>query len=106
MHCDQNSPMMTAERLLVSTLLAMLTFASAPGWSAPAPWYWWYSRLDGQRHCAQFSPGPGWEQGPGPFRDLNCSIAHPTAQSPGRPVVDPGQPDSRSTGKLRPGDLD
>lgn len=106
MHCAQNSPIMTVDRLLTSALLATLALASAVGWSAPAPWYWWYSRLDGQRHCAQFSPGPGWEQGPGPFRDLNCSIPHPMTRSPASPVVDPGQTTAKSTDKLQAGGLD
>lgn len=96
---------MTAERLLTCTLLATLALTSAPGLAAPAPWYWWYSRLDGQRHCAQFSPGPGWAQGPGPFRDLNCSMPHPNAVGPARPNVDPGQPDARSSGNPRTGIL-
>ena len=27
--------------------------------AAPAPWYYWRSLVDGQRVCAQTSPGPG-----------------------------------------------
>ena len=27
--------------------------------AAPAPWYYWRSKIDGARVCAQTSPGPG-----------------------------------------------
>ncbi len=53
-----------------SLLLALLL--STPSQAEPAPWYWWISLIDGQRHCAQTSPGPGWRKGPGPYRDIRC----------------------------------
>ncbi len=40
--------------------------------SAPAPWHWWRSKIDGQRVCAQTSPGPGWEEDGGPFDGPGC----------------------------------
>jgi len=40
--------------------------------AAPAPWYRWHSKVDGRTVCAQFSPGQGWEQGGGAFRDGDC----------------------------------
>ncbi len=40
--------------------------------AAPAPWHWWRSKIDGQRVCAQTSPGPGWEEDGGPFDGPGC----------------------------------
>lgn len=40
--------------------------------SAPAPWYYWRSKIDGQRVCAQVSPGPGWERDGGPYEGPMC----------------------------------
>ena len=40
---------------------------------APAPWYQWRSLQNGTRVCAQTSPGSGWAQAGGPFRDADCS---------------------------------
>jgi len=37
-------------------LLLTTSLASA----APAPWYWWISKVDGARVCMQTSPGEGW----------------------------------------------
>mgnify|MGYP007112203151 CR=1 FL=1 len=45
--------------------------------AAPAPWYYWRSKLDGRRICAQTSPGQGWE------RD---SEAYPKPQCRGLPA--------------------
>lgn len=40
--------------------------------AAPAPWYWWVSKLDGQRVCAQHMPAQGWEQVPGAYAQAGC----------------------------------
>jgi len=40
--------------------------------AAPAPWYQWRSKIDGQRACSQTPLGPGWERAAGPFRDSRC----------------------------------
>ena len=40
---------------------------------APAPWYQWRSLQNGTQVCAQTSPGSGWAQAGGPFRDADCS---------------------------------
>ena len=53
-----------------AALLASLAL-SAQG--TPAPWYWWVSRYDTLRICAQTSPGDGWERSDGPFRDSRCT---------------------------------
>ena len=40
--------------------------------AAPAPWYYWRSKVDGHRLCAQVSPGPGWERDGGPYEGPLC----------------------------------
>ena len=66
----------------VGTLLIFLTLSLQPRASqaAPAPWYWWHSRLDSDvRVCAQFMPSQGWQRGllkGGPRR---CSARAPLA---------------------------
>ena len=40
--------------------------------AAPAPWYYWRSLVDGQRVCAQISPGPGWEQDSAAYEGPGC----------------------------------
>lgn len=54
--------------------------------AAPAPWFVWRSKLNGAEHCAQASPGPGWERVRGPYRDLRCSQPLPPAD-PRRPAA-------------------
>ncbi|MDH0371174.1 hypothetical protein N7340_05165 [Comamonas aquatica] len=49
--------------------------------AAPAPWYWWTSKVDGQRVCAQFMPRQGWTQAEGPFTNPQC---RPQRQIPPR----------------------
>lgn len=55
--------------LLCLALLAVCTGAAA----RPAAWYWWESRVDGQRACQQTMQGEGWVKVGGPFRDARCS---------------------------------
>jgi hypothetical protein len=40
--------------------------------AAPAPWFKWRSKLDGQQVCAQTLLGPGWEKASGPYQDSHC----------------------------------
>ncbi len=40
--------------------------------AAPAPWYYWRSRIDGRLVCMQTSPGPGWERQEPPFEGPGC----------------------------------
>ena len=42
-------------------------------WAAPAPWYWWHSKVNGVRLCAQISPGWGWERDGGPYQGPGCA---------------------------------
>ena len=51
-------------------LLALVAWGTAQ--AAPAPWYWWRSKIDGARTCAQVSPGEGWERDSGPFDGPGC----------------------------------
>jgi len=55
---------------IVCTLgaLALLGVARA----APAPWYYWRSKLNGARVCAQTSPGEGWVQDSDPYEGPMC----------------------------------
>ena len=54
--------------------------------AAPAPWYWWVSKLDGKRVCAQHMPASGWERAEGPFTQAGCQTQQPRALlgGPGR----------------------
>ena len=52
---------------LVCTLAATAVLA------APAPWFYWRSKVDGQRVCAQTSPGAGWEKDSPPYDGPGCA---------------------------------
>ena len=56
-------------RSLVALALMLLTPLVQ---AAPAPWYYWRSLVDGQRVCAQTSPGPGWEQYSAAYEGPGC----------------------------------
>lgn len=56
--------------LLVGVVLA--GFSGLAAQAAPAPFYKWQSKLDGQVACMQTSPGDGWVRLDGPYRDLRC----------------------------------
>lgn len=66
-------------------LLGALLWTAAAQ-AAPAPWYWWISKLDGQRVCAQQMPASGWERAEGPFAQAGCKVPQPRALlgGPGR----------------------
>lgn len=51
-------------------LTACLIAAQAP--AAPAPWYYWRSKVDGARVCAQASPGHGWELDSAAYEGPGC----------------------------------
>lgn len=40
--------------------------------AAPARWYYWRSLVDGQRVCAQASPGQGWERDSAAYEGPGC----------------------------------
>lgn len=68
-------PMPFASRLwcVLCALFALLVLpAPLLVQAAPAPWYYWRSLVDGQRVCAQTSPGPGWEQDSAAYEGPGC----------------------------------
>ncbi|MDR6680677.1 hypothetical protein [Pseudomonas oryzihabitans] len=58
-----------AGRVLAGAMLAML---AQDALAEPAAYWRWRSTSNGQEFCSQTSPGPGWTQVAGPFRDLQC----------------------------------
>jgi hypothetical protein len=52
--------------------LSLCIFCSS-ALAASAAWYKWTSKIDGKIICAQVSPGDGWEQHGGPYKDFHCS---------------------------------
>ena len=64
-------PMPFALRLSCA-LFALVLLAPLLVHAAPAPWYYWRSLVDGQRVCAQTSPGPGWEQDSAAYEGPGC----------------------------------
>jgi len=62
------------KRLFPLLLLLLCTGALA----RPAWWYWYESRIDGQRVCSQTPLGEGWKKVAGPYRDAHCEkLARP-----------------------------
>lgn len=51
--------------------LLLLLFGTSLA-AAPAPWYWWVSKVDGARVCSQHPLGPGWEQVHRAYKDSRC----------------------------------
>jgi hypothetical protein len=51
--------------------LALWSFAFAVS-AAPSPWYYWRSKVDGARVCAQTSPGHGWERDSAAYEGPGC----------------------------------
>jgi hypothetical protein len=57
----------------VAAVLALACGGFAVGaWAAPAPWYYWRSKVDGTRVCAQTSPGHGWERDSAAYDGPGC----------------------------------
>ncbi|ADX47443.1 hypothetical protein Acav_3544 [Paracidovorax avenae ATCC 19860] len=57
-------------RAACAALAALCCMAAHAG---PAAWYYWRSKVDGQRVCAQVSPGPGWERDSEPYEGPGCT---------------------------------
>ncbi len=55
-------------------LLAINLLVSFTALAAPAAWYQWKSKLNGEVWCTQTSPGDGWVQASGPYKDANCKV--------------------------------
>ncbi|WP_235548472.1 hypothetical protein [Noviherbaspirillum sp. Root189] len=64
--------------LATAALLLVLGCAAVITHGAPAAWHKWRSKVTRTDTCAQVSPGEGWEQVAGPFRDAQCTL-------PGKP---------------------
>ncbi len=58
-------------RAAIAGVLAGLA-AWGAAWAAPAPWYYWRSKLNGARVCAQTSPGEGWVRDSDPYEGPMC----------------------------------
>jgi hypothetical protein len=56
------------KKLTASLLMLCCTALNA----APAPFYWWVSKVDGARVCAQGPLGQGWERGAHAYKDSRC----------------------------------
>jgi hypothetical protein len=69
-------PLPPAQRLLARRLVAGVVLATAassvPLHAAPAPWYFWRSKVDGARVCAQVSPGHGWVRDSAAYDGAGC----------------------------------
>lgn len=51
---------------------ALCLLQAMPASAAPASWYYWRSKVDGARVCAQTSPGPGWERDSQAYEGPGC----------------------------------
>ncbi|WP_298212672.1 hypothetical protein [Acidovorax sp.] len=60
-----------SRRAVAAGVLAAWSLAFA-AFAAPAPWYYWRSKVDGARVCAQTSPGPGWERDSEAYEGPGC----------------------------------
>jgi hypothetical protein len=66
-----NAPGIAKGMAAAAVVLALLGLAVAAS-AAPAPWYYWRSKVDGARVCAQTSPGPGWERDSAAYEGPGC----------------------------------
>jgi hypothetical protein len=60
--------MKTALVCVVAMLISSVAFAQG------APYYWFTSKLDGRKVCAQVMNGEGWTKGTTAYKDQNCTI--------------------------------
>ena len=60
-------------RALLPLLAGLVVVLTPLAEAAPAPWYWWTSKVDGVRICAQTSPGNGWERDSAPYAGPGCA---------------------------------
>jgi len=58
--------------LRFTTGIAALAIAAASVSAAPASYYQWRSKSNGQLACSQTPLGEGWERARGPYRDARC----------------------------------
>lgn len=65
-------------RLLRWTVTLTALTGGLQGQAAPAPWYWWISKLNSSRVCAQVMPSQGWSRAEGPFTNAQCTTQRKT----------------------------
>lgn len=58
--------------LLPAAVATALILAVATAGAAPAPYYQYRSKLDGQLACSNTPLGEGWIKANGPYRDARC----------------------------------
>ena len=61
---------MSAARKTLAASALLLYCASLL--ARPAPFFWWTSKVDGARVCAQGPLGPGWQKDPRAYKDSRC----------------------------------
>lgn len=66
--------MLSNMKVLIRTIIAALIASlAAAAFAAPAAWFQWRSKLDGNLVCSQTPLGLGWEKATGPYRDSHCA---------------------------------
>jgi len=65
--------------------VVVATVALGAAWAAPAPWYYWRSKLNGARVCAQTSPGAGWVRDSDPYEGPMCQPRRRVFVLPAKP---------------------
>lgn len=73
MNCTQPLRPGAWRKALQGLAACLLVGWAGAAWSAPAPWYYWRSKIDGKRVCVQASPGPGWERQGDPYDGPGCT---------------------------------
>jgi hypothetical protein len=63
---------MDAMHILRSTACIAALAIAAASVAAPASYYQWRSKANGQLACSQTPLGDGWERASGPYRDARC----------------------------------
>ena len=61
-----------ARRRAAWSLWAAAALLASLAQAAPAPWYYWRSKVDGARVCAQVSPGHGWVRDSPAYDGAGC----------------------------------
>jgi len=64
-------PRTMKQSIVLLTIGLLVSFAVL---AAPAAWYKWKSKLNGEVWCTQTSPGDGWVQLTVPYKDAHCKI--------------------------------
>ena len=71
MKSESIKPRAMKQRAVLLTVGLLVSFTVL---AAPAAWYKWKSKLNGEVWCTQTSPGDGWVQASGPYKDAHCKI--------------------------------